>query len=229
MIFTAIFAAEAVILVSGLGWRLYLNDRWNVLSLLIVVFAVVSLAVQSWGTGPDTTLTADVFFPIRVLRVVRIVQWMPGVLALTRTVMHTISQLLNVMLLMFIMYYIFAIVGMFYFGKVCASYLTYRLPVHVFLSGQAFLSIFLRQYCRCLLPSVHLFLSGQVSSLFLLEPFGTSAAQVDIQHSLSLYDHINFQDFGSSLLTCYVMSTGENCMRTSQLSFLAGNLLWTYM
>lgn len=90
-------------LVSGLGWKLYFNDLWNALSLLILVFAVVSIAIQEWGYGPNTSLTANVFFPIRVLRVIRVVQFMPGVLALSRTVIHTMSQLLNVMLLMFIM------------------------------------------------------------------------------------------------------------------------------
>jgi hypothetical protein len=120
IIFTLIYILEAIILVRGVGMRVYLADNWNILSAIIISFACIAIGLDAFGSGPGFVLRANVFFPARLLRIVRVVEFMPGVIALARTVILTFSQLVNVMFLMFLSYYIFAIIGMFYFGKINA-------------------------------------------------------------------------------------------------------------
>ena len=149
VIFTLIYLLEALILVLGIGFRGYFSDNWNIFSLVIVVFACCSVGIRAFGHGVYFALRANVFSPLRIFRLIRLVKVVPGIHALIRSVAFTLSQLINVMLLMVLGYIVFGIVGMFFFGKI-------------------------------------------------------NSVATD-----NFTDHINFTDFPTSMLLCYVMMTGS--------------------
>ena len=51
---------------------------------------------------------------------------------------------------------------------------------------------------------------------------------MNVPDMVAMYDHVNFQDFGTSLLTCYVMSTGENCLLCSYSARIHAHITIVY-
>jgi voltage-gated sodium channel len=102
-----IFVAEAVAKILRHGWRgyRYFGDPWNVFDFLIVVLCFMPVA------GPY----AAVLRLARVLRALRLVTAIPRLQLLVGSLLKSIPSLAYVGLLMAIMFYIYAVLGVFMF------------------------------------------------------------------------------------------------------------------
>lgn len=103
------FVLEIALRIAAFGsrpWRFFL-DGWNVFDFLIVLFCVLPLG----------TAYVQVFRLARVLRVLRLASSVPGLQVLVTATLRSIPSLLYVLLLLVMLLYTYAVVGVFLFGE----------------------------------------------------------------------------------------------------------------
>lgn len=104
----AIFVAELAIRITAHGGRLFgfLRDGWNVFDLLVVVLSLVP------GVGSFATVARIA----RVLRVARLVSLSPKLRLIVGTMMRSIPSLMHVSILLGLLLYLYAVIGVNLFG-----------------------------------------------------------------------------------------------------------------
>lgn len=105
-----VFAVEMVLRPAGLGWAVCWQDRLFVLDLAAVVGAWVALA-----TGrPGAFVVA-----LRLFRIVRVLpsRWAVGLQHLARVLAQSVPPLINVGSVLFLFYYVFAVLGVHLFSR----------------------------------------------------------------------------------------------------------------
>ena len=120
-IFTAIFTLEAMVKLGGLGLQ-YFADSWNCFDLVIVVSGMVGEAlplIPGMSDSADFTRSASQMIRIfRVGRLLRLINRMESMKQLFKTLLLTVPALCNITALLFLLFFIFAVVGMQLFGKI---------------------------------------------------------------------------------------------------------------
>ena len=108
-IFLGIFAFEAVVKLIGMGFighpGAYFRDPWNYLDFLIVVLSIVAVLP---GSGENLSSIRA----LRVVRALRLVHFIPELRLQIETLIKAGPYLLNALLLLFIFYLIFALIGL---------------------------------------------------------------------------------------------------------------------
>lgn len=122
----AVFVAEVIIKMVAFGrypWR-YFKDGWNIFDFLIVAFSLL----------PATGQFAMVARLLRLLRVVRLISAIPELRLIVTTLIRSIPSMMHVIMLMSIVFYIYAIVGFHLFHE--------HDPIHWETLGLALLTLF---------------------------------------------------------------------------------------
>ena len=104
----AIFIAELAIRIAAHGWRVgaFLRDGWNVFDLAVVALSLVP------GVGAFATVARIA----RVLRMARLVSLSPKLRLIVGTMMRSIPSLMHVSLLLGLLLYMYAVVGVNLWG-----------------------------------------------------------------------------------------------------------------
>jgi len=115
-IFTVIFLLEMVLKHIGLGLKQYWRDGWNRFDGTIVILSAVFFVLTVSGTtiAFDPTI-ARVF---RMLRIFRVIKRAKAIKQLIYTLIFSMPALANVALLMLLLFFVYACMGMSLFGKV---------------------------------------------------------------------------------------------------------------
>ncbi|KAI9137967.1 Ion transport protein-domain-containing protein [Paraphysoderma sedebokerense] len=112
IIFTCLYIIEISLLYLGLGWRVLVSDKWNILKILVVVLGIVSLIVRS----VFAVTIPNVFLLLRILRVIKLFPTAKGFNALILSFIMNAAGLFNVFVLMFLLCYSYALLGVQFFG-----------------------------------------------------------------------------------------------------------------
>eukprot|EP00993_Chasmostoma_nieuportense_P000575 NODE_152_length_2907_cov_17.045324_g140_i0.p1 GENE.NODE_152_length_2907_cov_17.045324_g140_i0~~NODE_152_length_2907_cov_17.045324_g140_i0.p1 ORF type:complete len:754 (-),score=222.21 NODE_152_length_2907_cov_17.045324_g140_i0:44-2305(-) len=134
ILFTIIYAIEALILLIALYPKAYFADRWNCLSLFIVIVGLVGIIAGQRGGAVAV---------LRLPRAIRLVEHATGLRTLQRTLHGAAAHLLNVAFLMLLFYYVFAVFAMSVFGRLNlqnAQFLNEHINFETF--PKAFLTVF---------------------------------------------------------------------------------------
>merc|ERR1712086_1002657 len=115
-IFTWIFFVEMVIKLIGLGVYQYARDHWNKLDAFVVQQALGSITV----INPSIIRTVRAFRVIRVFRLLK-GKFGRGVLALLETLVQSLPALANVSALLVLVLFIYACLGMSFFGTIATA------------------------------------------------------------------------------------------------------------
>jgi len=110
-VFTAIFTLEAVLKLGAFYPSNYFSSSWNTFDFVIVIFSIAG-AIFSSGTG------SSAFRAMRICRAFRMVRKWKALNTLFQTLMLTIPALGNVALLLSLMLYVYAILGVQVFGRI---------------------------------------------------------------------------------------------------------------
>lgn len=117
-LFTGIFTIEAVIRLIAMRLE-YFRYGMNVFDFIIVVFSIAVIALEKMGiTMP---ISPGLFRVVRVFRLTRLLRFFEaakGIRKLLFTIVKSAPALLNIGLLLFLIMFIFAIMGMSLFGNV---------------------------------------------------------------------------------------------------------------
>jgi len=115
--FAGLFTVECVLKLIGLDPQRYFIDGWNKFDFVVVVGTNVGLIIK-WVTGVNVTALATVIRTFRVCRVVRLVQSLKNLRALINTLIISLPSLFNIGMLLCLMVFIYAIIGVQQFAKV---------------------------------------------------------------------------------------------------------------
>jgi voltage-gated sodium channel len=120
------FIIEAALKITAVAprFRLYFGDGWNLFDFTIVVLSLI----------PATGEFALVARLIRILRVLRLVSAVPQLRLVVATLVRSIPSMGHVILLMSLMFYIYAVSGFHFFADID--------PEHWGTLGSAFLTLF---------------------------------------------------------------------------------------
>ncbi|XP_041446906.1 voltage-dependent L-type calcium channel subunit alpha-1D isoform X3 [Xenopus laevis] len=143
MVFTAVFTVEMVLKLIAFKPKHYFTDAWNTFDALIVVGSVVDIAITEVNapeidpTGPPTVEPTELsptgdpassedsarisitFFRLfRVMRLVKLLSRGEGIRTLLWTFIKSFQALPYVALLIAMLFFIYAVIGMQVFGKI---------------------------------------------------------------------------------------------------------------
>uniref|UniRef100_A0A8D3CH50 Voltage-dependent L-type calcium channel subunit alpha n=1 Tax=Scophthalmus maximus TaxID=52904 RepID=A0A8D3CH50_SCOMX len=122
MIFTVVFTIEMIIKLLAL--RHYFIDPWNSFDALIVVGSVLDIAVSEFSVsfkGESGKVSITFFRLFRVLRLVKLLSKGEGIRTLLWTFVKSLQALPYVGLLIAMIFFIYAVIGMQTFGKVAVD------------------------------------------------------------------------------------------------------------
>lgn len=110
-LFAAIYNIEAIIKIGGLRTR-YFEDNWNRMDFFIVVTNDLGILLENFVPGIKITDLVVVGRVLRVSRIFKIVRGNEGLKMLMNAISTLFSNLINIMGLLWLVIYIFAILGM---------------------------------------------------------------------------------------------------------------------
>ncbi|XP_066212111.1 voltage-dependent L-type calcium channel subunit alpha-1F isoform X4 [Saccopteryx leptura] len=126
MVFTGLFTVEMVLKIIAFKPKHYFADAWNTFDALIVVGSIVDIAVTEVNNGghlgessEDSSRISITFFRLfRVMRLVKLLSKGEGIRTLLWTFIKSFQALPYVALLIAMIFFIYAVIGMQMFGKV---------------------------------------------------------------------------------------------------------------
>ena len=108
---------EAIAKLIAFGWR-YFRDYWNVFDFLIVIGSLVFIVLK-YGFKVTLLMTAtQVIRALRIGRILKLFRNLKSLQVVFSTFINTLPALMNVGGLMFLIMYIFAVIGMNLFAKI---------------------------------------------------------------------------------------------------------------
>eukprot|EP01050_Picozoa_sp_SAG11_P014953 SAG11_NODE_1893_length_4102_cov_4.762678_1_plen_891_part_00 len=110
-VFVWIFVCEMVLRLVGLGVRGYFKSNWNKFDCLVVCGSLFDLYYASRSK-------IILFRIFRVFRVFRLLQVFPGFKLVFDSLMEVLPIMMNVGTLIFLLYFVFAVMGVSLFGEV---------------------------------------------------------------------------------------------------------------
>merc|ERR1719317_1801388 len=108
--YIVIFTVEAVVKIIGLGWRQYIHSSWNKFDFFIVIVGIISLFELSGDAS------FNVLRLFRIGRVLRLINKAKTLRTHFLTLMYSIPSLWNIGLLIIVVFFVYAVVGMHLFG-----------------------------------------------------------------------------------------------------------------
>ncbi|XP_070139409.1 voltage-dependent calcium channel type D subunit alpha-1 isoform X3 [Drosophila kikkawai] len=138
MIFTAVFALEFVFKLAAFRFKNYFGDAWNVFDFIIVLGSFIDIVyseIKSKDTsqaacdivegckskaksGGSNLISINFFRLFRVMRLVKLLSKGEGIRTLLWTFIKSFQALPYVALLIVLLFFIYAVVGMQVFGKI---------------------------------------------------------------------------------------------------------------
>uniref|UniRef100_A0AAR2LKI8 Voltage-dependent L-type calcium channel subunit alpha n=1 Tax=Pygocentrus nattereri TaxID=42514 RepID=A0AAR2LKI8_PYGNA len=132
MVFTGLFTVEMIVKLLALRLRHYFVDAWNSFDALIVVGSVVDIVVTEISlervsyflnfipqSSEDSSRVSITFFRLfRVMRLVKLLSKGEGIRTLLWTFVKSLQALPYVALLIAMIFFIYAVIGMQTFGKI---------------------------------------------------------------------------------------------------------------
>ena len=118
LVFSAIFALEAVLKLLAYGPFGYFRDNWNCFDISIVVGSWIGLITSFLGAATQLGGSVGVIRLLRAVRILRLIKQAKGLNQLVDTMIGSIPAFLNIGLLFFLVIFIYSIVGVDLFAKI---------------------------------------------------------------------------------------------------------------
>ncbi|XP_074173206.1 voltage-dependent L-type calcium channel subunit alpha-1S isoform X2 [Rhinolophus sinicus] len=117
--FTIIFTLEMVLKLMAFKARGYFGDPWNVFDFLIVIGSIIDVILSEIDDPDESARISSAFFRLfRVMRLIKLLNRAEGVRTLLWTFIKSFQALPYVALLIVMLFFIYAVIGMQMFGKI---------------------------------------------------------------------------------------------------------------
>ncbi|KAF8571841.1 hypothetical protein P879_01070 [Paragonimus westermani] len=117
MIFTGVFTVEFVLKLTAFGFKNYFSDGWNVFDFIIVVGSFVDINMSHLAAN-SKFISINFFRLFRVMRLAKLLNRGEGIRTLLWTFVKSFQALPYVALLITMLFFIYAVIGMQMFGKI---------------------------------------------------------------------------------------------------------------
>ncbi|XP_053174296.1 voltage-dependent L-type calcium channel subunit alpha-1D isoform X4 [Scomber japonicus] len=117
MVFTGVFTVEMILKLIAFKPRDYVGDAWNVFDALVVIGSVIDI-ILSQNTEDSARISITFFRLFRVMRLVKLLSRGEGIRTLLWTFIKSFQALPYVALLIAMLFFIYAVIGMQVFGKI---------------------------------------------------------------------------------------------------------------
>uniref|UniRef100_A0A1I8GVU8 Voltage-dependent L-type calcium channel subunit alpha n=1 Tax=Macrostomum lignano TaxID=282301 RepID=A0A1I8GVU8_9PLAT len=117
MLFTAIFTIEFILKLVAFSFRNYFSDLWNVLDFVIVLGSYIDI-ISSKIVSSKATISISFFRLFRAMRLVKLLNRGEHLRTLLWTFIKSFQALPYVALLILMLFFIYAVIGMQMFGKI---------------------------------------------------------------------------------------------------------------
>ncbi|GLV39288.1 Ca[2+]-channel protein alpha[[1]] subunit D [Carabus blaptoides fortunei] len=117
MVFTAVFALEFVFKLAAFRFKNYFGDAWNVFDFIIVLGSFIDIVYSEVNPG-YSMISINFFRLFRVMRLVKLLSRGEGIRTLLWTFIKSFQALPYVALLIVMLFFIYAVIGMQVFGKI---------------------------------------------------------------------------------------------------------------
>ncbi|KAL0859668.1 hypothetical protein ABMA27_010787 [Loxostege sticticalis] len=121
MLFTAVFALEFIFKLAAFRFKNYFGDAWNTFDFIIVLGSIIDIVVSQVNElkNQESSIPSINFFRLfRVMRLVKLLSRGEGIRTLLWTFIKSFQALPYVALLILMLFFIYAVVGMQVFGKI---------------------------------------------------------------------------------------------------------------
>ncbi|CAI4233228.1 unnamed protein product [Auanema sp. JU1783] len=121
--FTAVFTFETALKIYSLGFRNFMRERWNQLDIFIVLLSIAGIIFEEFEALelPVNPTIIRVMRVLRIARVLKLLKMAKGIRYLLDTVGEALPQVGNLGSLFFLLFFIFAALGVELFGKIECS------------------------------------------------------------------------------------------------------------
>jgi len=118
LFFVFIFALEAIIKLLALGVMQYFSFGMNIFDFSVVVVSLVGFIIDLVLTNVDANILQVILVvrALRVVRIMRLITRVKGIRRLLLTLLYSLPGLGNVSVLLFIILFIYTVLGMNFFG-----------------------------------------------------------------------------------------------------------------
>ncbi|PAV73408.1 hypothetical protein WR25_19168 isoform B [Diploscapter pachys] len=116
--FTSVFAFEAFFKIIALNPKNYFGDRWNAFDFIIVLGSFIDITWSNLNPDNKSLISINFFRLFRVMRLVKLLSRGEGIRTLLWTFMKSFQALPYVALLIVLLFFIYAVIGMQVFGKI---------------------------------------------------------------------------------------------------------------
>ncbi|CAM4610423.1 voltage-dependent L-type calcium channel subunit alpha-1S [Lepidochelys kempii] len=119
VVFTILFTVEMFLKLLAFKAKGYFGDPWNVFDFLIVIGSIIDVILSEIDDSTDNSRVSITFFRLfRVMRLVKLLSRGEGVRTLLWTFIKSFQALPYVALLIVMLFFIYAVIGMQMFGKI---------------------------------------------------------------------------------------------------------------
>lgn len=131
-LFTGVFLVEFLLKISAFGTSLYFQSNWNLFDLFIVISSIIEILLSNILKTSHSFLRIGpqiirIFRVLRVTRIFKLIKKLKSLQKLIETLVLALPSILNLGLLYLLVFFIYAILGVFLFkdvnsGKVFDDY-----------------------------------------------------------------------------------------------------------
>ncbi|CAD8085687.1 unnamed protein product [Paramecium sonneborni] len=128
LVLSIVFIFESLLKIIGFGPRGYFRNNWNQFDFFVVLSSILDMILSFTDNKNNPILTAGpqlirVFRVLRVTRLFRLVKSLHSLKKLIDTALFSLPALFNVSALMFLLYFIFSVLGVFLFSNLSDGYI----------------------------------------------------------------------------------------------------------
>ena len=102
---------KIIVMGFAMGKHAYLKDNWNVLDFIIVSFSIINMVLEAILGGGGSVSFIKGFRALRALRPLRVVSKNEGMKIVVDSLLSSIPNLMNVMLICLMFLIVFGILG----------------------------------------------------------------------------------------------------------------------
>ncbi|XP_076333585.1 voltage-dependent calcium channel type D subunit alpha-1-like [Tachypleus tridentatus] len=120
MVFTTVFALEFLLKLIAFNFKNYFGDAWNVFDFIIVLGSFIDIVYSEINPGSNI-ISINFFRLFRVMRLIKLLSRGEGIRTLLWTFIKSFQALPYVALLIVMVFFIYAVIGMQVFGKIALN------------------------------------------------------------------------------------------------------------
>ena len=114
--FLLVFAVEAVLKLTGLGFKTYFQNPWNIFDFVIVLLTIAGAIAELAVDVPGSPSFLRV---LRSLRLLRILRFIPKLRVFVDTLVFTLPSVFNVLMLFFVVVLARSLYLLFIYIRLC--------------------------------------------------------------------------------------------------------------